>query len=97
MYTVSGVIMYPKEILNKIKWTGNPTLTGITIIYVSRGAYNDEAKITGKDILEMDTSFMTFKRKKDKMPTTIPYHRIKKIIYDKDVIWSSDKYDRREC
>ena len=71
----------PKDILNELKWKQDYDLGQAEIWYVHRGAPNDAKIISGKEIVELEKSFM-------KTTTAmIPYHRIFKIIYDEKVIF----------
>ena len=71
----------PRKILNELKWSEEYSLELAEIWYVHRGAPNDTKIISGKDIVDLERSFM------DTGTAMIPYHRIFKIIYDKKVIF----------
>ncbi len=51
--------MFPKEVLNKLKWTGNPELKGVEIWILHRGAPEDRKVIEGIDVKELENSFFT--------------------------------------
>jgi uncharacterized protein (UPF0248 family) len=76
---------FPRDVLNEIKWKGLD-LNLIKIDYISRGAPNDTSSIQGKDIVGIDSFYIEI----HKIPynSFIPYHRIKKITYDKQEIFS---------
>ncbi len=71
----------PREILNNIKWNPKLNIKETEIWYIHRGAPNDTKIISGKDIINLDRSFMHTKS------AAIPYHRIFKIIYKNEVIF----------
>ena len=70
---------YLRDILNEIKWTKN--LNKAELWYVHRGAPNDTKIISGKDIVRIEKSSI------DTTSTTIPYHRIFKVVYDSEIIF----------
>jgi len=71
----------PRDILNELKWHSKYSLDCAEIWYVHRGARNDTMIISGKEILNLEKSFM-------KTTTAmIPYHRIFKIIYNGKTIF----------
>jgi len=65
----------PREILNKLKWSGAFELANTEIWYIHRGAPHDTRIITGNDIVSLEKSFM------HTTTAMIPYHRIFKIVY----------------
>ena len=70
-------VMFPRDVLNREKWTGNPELSGIKVWYVHRGAPNDQKSIGGEEIIRLEHSFMVLLSHEQE--TKIPYHRILKI------------------
>ena len=64
----------PRYILNKLKWKESD-LVSSEIWYIHRGDPNDTRIISGKDVVELDRSFM------HTTSASIPYHRILKIVY----------------
>lgn len=71
-----------RDILNEIKWTKN--IEKAEIWYIHRGAQNNTRIVTGKEIIRINKSFF------ESPTTTIPYHRIFKILYDGNVVF--DRY-----
>jgi uncharacterized protein (UPF0248 family) len=71
----------PRIILNELKWKKDCDLDLAEIWYVHRGAPNDTKIISGKEILKLGRSFM------ETSSAMIPYHRILKIIYKKEIIF----------
>ena len=55
------------------------------IWYIHRGAPNDTKIISGKDIVNLEKSFMQTKT------SMIPYHRIIKIVYRTEIIFKRKK------
>lgn len=77
-------MVYPKEVLNELKWREGRDLGRATIVYLHRGAPGDLMTISGSDIKELERSFFVTG---DGM---VPYHRIRKIIYENRVLYDSD-------
>lgn len=75
----------PREILNELKWREDRDLSKAEIWYIHRGAPNDTKIISGKEILNLEHSFMILEE------ASIPYHRIFRIIYEGDVIFERRK------
>ena len=74
----------PREILNKLKWRQDFNLDNAEIWYVHRGAPNDTKIISGKEIIDLEKSFMKT------TSAMIPYHRIFKIKYKEKFIFIRD-------
>lgn len=71
----------PRKILNELKWRQEFDLDKVEIWYVHRGALNDTRIISGKEVLQLERSFM------QTVTAMIPYHRIFKIVYENEVIF----------
>jgi len=48
----------PRDVLNELKWKEGRDLDKSEIWYVHRGAPNDTKIISGKDVLNLEKSFM---------------------------------------
>lgn len=72
----------PRDILNELKWRNHCDLAFAEIWYVHRGAPNDTKIISGADIVNLEKSFM------QTTTAMIPYHRIFKIIYKGNIIFT---------
>ena len=68
-----------RNILNEIKWTKD--LGKVEIWYIHRGAPNNTKILNGNNVVNINKSSI------DTVSSTIPYHRIFKIIYDGKVIF----------
>lgn len=73
--------MNPRDILNKIKWDSNYDFNLIQIWYLHRGSLNNTKIITGKDILEIQKTFIKT------VSAMIPMHRILKIKYNEKTLF----------
>jgi uncharacterized protein (UPF0248 family) len=71
----------PRDILNSIKWDSKYNFNIVEIWYVHRGAPNDTKIISGKDVLDVNRSYLQTNS------ASIPYHRIFKIKYKNDIIF----------
>lgn len=74
----------PRDILNEYKWKNGYKIEDLEIWYIHRGAPNDTKIISGKDIIEIDKSFMKT------TSSMIPYHRIFKIIYKEQIVFKRE-------
>lgn len=68
-------MVYPREVLTRLKWKEGESLADAVIWYVHRGAPGDVLKIAGKEITSLGKGFF------DTAEATIPYHRILRIDY----------------
>ena len=75
----------PRDILNEMKWKKNLNLDLAEVWYVHRGAPNDTKIISGKEIVNLEKSFI------QTTTSMIPYHRIYKIIYKDEIIFKRKK------
>ncbi|MEW6069292.1 MAG: RNA repair domain-containing protein [Candidatus Thermoplasmatota archaeon] len=66
--------------MSKFKWTGKD-FSKVEIWYLHRGAKNDTKIISGSEILQLGKSFFELSE------ASIPYHRIRKIFYDGELVW----------
>jgi uncharacterized protein (UPF0248 family) len=64
---------YPREVLNRIKWSEVGGLQGTTVWYIHRGAPDDIAKVEGTAIRSMGSLFFEID------DASIPYHRVLRI------------------
>jgi len=78
-------MVYPREILNKIKWTKNRNLKGAKIWYVHRGAPGDTMRIPGESIVSLGQGFF------ETQETRIPYHRITRIDFEEKTVFRREK------
>ena len=76
-------MVYPRAVLNELRWGPEGGLEGAEITYVHRGAPNDEMTILGSEIVELERSFFCTTESK------IPYHRIKRIMLGGDALYDS--------
>jgi len=71
----------PRDILNELKWKNDCDISLAEIWYVHRGAPNDTKIISGKNIINLEKSFM------HTSTSMIPYHRIFKVVYQNKAIF----------
>ncbi len=83
-------MVYPREVLNRLKWTVGESLDDATIWYVHRGAPGDQMSISGSRIESLDKSFF------ETDEAVIPYHRILRIEYRGKIIFDRLKESRRQ-
>lgn len=74
-------MVYPREVLTRLRWTEGESLDEAIVHYVHRGAPGDMAIIKGSEIRELGRGFF------ETADATIPYHRIRKIEYRGRVIF----------
>ena len=75
----------PRTVLNELKWKDGYDINKAEVWYVHHGAPDDRIVIYGTDIQTLGRSFFITKT------TMIPYHRIFKIIYEKEIIFERPK------
>ncbi len=68
-------MVYPRDVLNRLKWTEGESISDATIWYVHRGAPGDVLRIGGDRLRNLGKGFF------DTDDATIPYHRILRIDY----------------
>lgn len=83
-------MVYPREILNKLRWTVGESLDDATIWYLHRGAPGDRLSLNGSMITSLDKGFF------ETDEAVIPYHRILRIEYRDKVIFDKDRESRRK-
>lgn len=77
-------MVYPKEVLNRLKWTEGDSLDEAVIWYIHRGAPGDYLRIAGSSIRTLGRGFF---ETEDAM---IPYHRILRIDYRGRILFEKD-------
>jgi uncharacterized protein (UPF0248 family) len=77
-------MVYPREVLNKLKWTEGCSLDDAIIWYIHRGAPKDVMRIGGNKITNLGRGFF------DTDDATIPYHRILRIDHRGETLFEKD-------
>lgn len=77
-------MVYPKEVLNRLKWTDGDSLDDAVIWYIHRGAPGDYLRIAGSSIRALGRGFF---ETEDAM---IPYHRILRIDHRGRTLFEKD-------
>ena len=77
-------MVYPREVLNRIRWTEGESLGDATIWYIHRGAPGDYLKISGRQIRSLGRGFFEME------DASIPYHRILRIDYREETLFEKD-------
>jgi uncharacterized protein (UPF0248 family) len=77
--------MKVREILNKVKWDERMDFDQLDVVYLHRGAPDDLKTISGREIVNIGTSFLSLNE------AEIPYHRIIKILYEGEVLFERKK------
>jgi len=82
-------MVYPREVLNQLRWTEGESLTEAVVWYVHRGAPGNVKKIAGTSIISLGRGFF------DTNEATIPYHRILRIDYNGRIIFEKNESARK--
>ena len=78
-------MVYPRQVLNRLRWTEGESLDDAVIWCVHRGAPGDVMKITGREIRALGRGFF------ETDEATIPYHRILRIDSKVGTLFEKDK------
>ena len=74
-----------REILNKVKWDERFDFDKLEVVYLHRGAPNDLKRIYGREIVNIEKSFLSLKE------AEIPYHSIVRILCGEEVLYEMQK------
>lgn len=74
-------MVYPKEVLNRLKWTEGECIDEAVIFYRHRGTPDDVASVRGREIVELGKGFF------HTTEASIPYHRILRIEYRGETVF----------
>lgn len=77
-------MVYPREVLNRLRWTEGESLKDAVIWYVHRGAPGDVLKIAGDRLRSLGRGFF------ETDEAMIPYHRILRIDYRGRTLFEKD-------
>ena len=77
-------MVYPREALNRIKWSEEGGLQRTTVWYVHRGAPGDIAKVEGTEIRSLGSLFFELDE------ASIPYHRVLRIDHRGVTVFERD-------
>ncbi len=77
-------MVYPRQVLNRLRWTEGESLDDAVIWYVHRGAPGDVLRISGREIRALGRSFF------DTDEAVIPYHRILRIDSKEETLFEKD-------
>jgi uncharacterized protein (UPF0248 family) len=72
-----------KRFLNELLWHPEKSLGGVSLTYVHRGAPGNLKSVSAEEAA-FEKSFFVIK---NHIETRIPYHRIKEIKRDGEVLW----------
>jgi uncharacterized protein (UPF0248 family) len=81
-------MVYPREVLNRLRWTDGESLERAIVWYVHRGAPGNVKKISGTSIISLGRGFF------DTDEATIPYHRILRIDYNGKTVFEKNESAR---
>lgn len=82
-------MVYPREVLNRLRWTEGESLREAVVWYVHRGAPGNVKKIAGASIISLGRGFF------DTDEATIPYHRILRIDYRGRILFEKGESARK--
>jgi uncharacterized protein (UPF0248 family) len=77
-------MVFPREELNRLKWTEGESLDEAIIWYIHRGAPGDSIRIEGSHIKTLGSMFF------ETDESSIPYHRILRIDYRGRTLFEKD-------
>lgn len=76
--------MNPREALNELKWRYSERLEGVEIWYIHRGVPGDTKIILGTEVRNIGRDGI------ETEGAMIPYHRIKRIIFNGEVFFDRE-------
>jgi uncharacterized protein (UPF0248 family) len=82
---IADAMVYPRDVLNRLRWTEGESLEEAVIWYVHRGAPGNVKKIDGTCIISLGRGFF------ETDEATIPYHRILRIDYNGRILFEKDE------
>ena len=74
-------MVYPREVLNRLRWKDGEDLDDAVITYVHRGAPGDVMTVNGSHVRALDRMFFETEE------ASIPYHRILRIEYRGELLF----------
>jgi len=77
-------MVYPRDVLNRLKWTDGESLDDAVIWYIHRGAPGDNVRIGGNSVRSLGTLFF------ETAEAEIPYHRILRIDHRGKTLFAKD-------
>ncbi|MGQ9587726.1 MAG: DUF504 domain-containing protein [Thermoplasmata archaeon] len=77
-------MVYPRDVMNRLRWTEGESLSDAIIWYVHRGAPGDVLRIPGSRIKSLGRMFF------ETDEATIPYHRVLRIDYRGRTLFEKD-------
>ncbi len=77
-------MVYPRDVLLRLRWTEGESIRDAVIWYVHRGAPGDALKIRGDRLRALGRGFF------ETDETMIPYHRILRIDYHGRTLFEKD-------
>ena len=78
-------MVYPRQVLNRLRWTEGESLDDAVIWYVHRGVPGDVMRISGREIRALGRGFF------ETGETAIPYRRILRIDSKGGTLFEKDK------
>ncbi|UCE45884.1 MAG: DUF504 domain-containing protein [Methanobacteriota archaeon] len=81
-------MVYPREVLNHLKWTSDASLDDATVWYVHRGAPDDVTSVRGSSIRALGKGFF------ETDEASIPYHRVIRIEHRGEVVFDRERERR---
>lgn len=77
-------MVFPREVLNRLKWTDGESLDDAVIWYVHRGAPGDNLRVSGRSVRSLGRVFF------ETADASIPYHRVLRIDYRGETLFEKD-------
>lgn len=74
-------MVFPRQVLNTIKWREDMDIALCKVTYLHRGAEDDRIEVSGDEIVELGRSFFKVRG------SMIPYHRVLLISYGGEILY----------
>jgi hypothetical protein len=80
-----GGMVFPRDVLNRLRWTDGESLDEAVIWYIHRGAPGDNIRISGGAIRSLGNLFF------ETEDASIPYHRVLRVDYRGRTLFEKDE------
>lgn len=85
-----GESIFPRDVLNRIKWSSDCSLNRAEMVILHRGAPGNRKRIRGDQIISIGHQFF------ETTEATIPFHRVLEIWYEGKLVFDKETVRNKE-